>query len=979
MMKKNKLYTANRWNQPMFMPNRFDLGGLAAADKAANPWDYADDIDTIKQFLNNDRGKAYASTNTFGISKADNPFSKINLAGGIGAMANTPIGGSLIGGLAGSVGTLGGNAIAGGLSSKAGNAISSVGSTVGGALSSVNPLIGGIVSVGSGLVGGLVNRAFGTKVDQAKLDAVNAGTAALSNFNSNASSFDDIEGPIAQSDVQDAYSGGWFSSGDAERKNEELRRQRKEAQQWAFRSLDNNVFNIVNDQMDNALASYSAFGGPIDSMDGAIGYDFMNDYLTQKNKQSNIKNKTKGLSLMPAFMPKSFAIGGVLQTHGGDFSDGLTSINAGLSHEENPNEGVQMGVDNEGTPNLVEQGETIYNDYVFSNRILADAATKQMFRLPRKKDITFADISKRLEKEIAERPNDPISKAGFEKQMEMLEEQQERQKQEMEAERAKAAFEALSPEEQTALMQQRTEQEAMAQAAQEQAIAEQQAMQQPSPEEAAMMQQQMQVSPEEQLAQMQANVSALGGQLVKASDVEPQANKFANGGRKARKIVQKYNKDWFSQMAKALGISEDEFSTFNDRFTEDNPEANLATFNDIYRASQEAKARETYRTGQRQSKRNELFGDKGLYRYSANKKYLYRGRVNDADRVGYINKDYTGDADDKGAIIGFLSTEDYNKKKAAYEAEKDEKKKAKLLNELEGYHPINEKAGDYMYDFYGKRLETPETMSEDEILKQYDADYAKGFKWDDKDVQAIQYPVSMEHSATSAMRYIPAIGGAIGLGYDLLNSPDYSRPQAVIDAASGLSIPERVFPHYVGNYLTYRPLDIWYGQNALNAQSRATDRQLMNTSGGNRGTAMAGLISNGYNSQLASGNLFRQAQEYNDNLRKQVADFNKETNIFNANADMESQKTNATLRQQAGRLGLHGLATGYGMMDDIDARRQASMNANLTNVLQSLGNIGEEAYDDDRVKWLERTGVLRSNTHNANGGRLNKKKRGLTI
>jgi hypothetical protein len=71
--------------------------------------------------------------------------------------------------------------------------------------------------------------------------------------------------------------------------------------------------------------------------------------------------------------------------------------------------------------------------------------------------------------------------------------------------------------------------------------------------------------------------------------------------------------------------------------------------------------------------------------------------------------------------------------------------------------------------------------------------------------------------------------------------------------------------------------------------------------------------------------------------------------------------------------------TGYGMMDDIDARRQASMSANLTNVLQSLGNIGEEAYDEDRLRWLERTGTLKSSTLSANGGKLKKKKRGLTI
>ena len=40
-----------------------------------------------------------------------------------------------------------------------------------------------------------------------------------------------------------------------------------------------------------------------------------------------------------------FAFGGDMQTNGSDFPSGLTHIDAGLSHEENPYEGVQLGKD----------------------------------------------------------------------------------------------------------------------------------------------------------------------------------------------------------------------------------------------------------------------------------------------------------------------------------------------------------------------------------------------------------------------------------------------------------------------------------------------------------------------------------------------------------------------------------------------------------------------------------------------------------
>jgi hypothetical protein len=150
------------------------------------------------------------------------------------------------------------------------------------------------------------------------------------------------------------------------------------------------------------------------------------------------------------------------------FNNGVTMIDQGGTHENNPHEGVQMGVAPDGKPNLVEEGEAIYNDYVFSNRLRVPKEVRNKYKLRGPKNMTFAEAFREVQKESAERPNDPISRAGFEAQMQKLTEQQERQKQEMEAQRAKAAFEALSPEEQTAVMQQVAQQAQ----AQQQAIEE---------------------------------------------------------------------------------------------------------------------------------------------------------------------------------------------------------------------------------------------------------------------------------------------------------------------------------------------------------------------------------------------------------------------------------------------------------------------------------------------------------------------------
>lgn len=969
MMKKNgTLYKVNKYNRPMFMPeeNLFPNGGNTGVNVGGDAWNKAafnsDPLGYVTAVSQGfDPVAAYKSSkNWLGLSKEDNPFSKGNLMNTFSKENLSNMGSAALTGLAaagaGMLGNKVAGAISGGLSSGTGNFVRNVG---GAALSTAGGLMGGPLGAAAGEVvaetlGGVVDAFIGEKEDTAKLNRVKADINKLKNYNY-ANDLDSMQQRDAVSMDTHVYDGGIFN--DVSDKNDALKKELMDALAYADRSFDNNAKNLISDQLNQALANSTAFGGPIEINDGMGALEY--DILTTRKKSPNNKNQMTNMFMgMPDSM---FAFGGDMQTNSADFPTGLTHINAGGSHEENVNDGVQMGVDNEGTPNLVEEGETVYNDYVFSNRILADEATKQMFRLPKKKDITFADISKKLEKEIAERPNDPISKAGFEAQMQTLEEQQERQKSEMEAERARAAFEALSPEEQTAVMQNAAQQEAMAQqAAEEQAIAEQQAMQQPSPKEAAMMQQQEQVSPEEQLAQIQANVSALGGQLVKASDIEPQSNKFAIGGRKAKKTAQKYNKEWFSQMAKALGISDEEMSKFT--FNSADPDANLSAFNQIYRDSQYNKALETYKAGQRQSKRNELFGDRGLYRMSDDGKKVYKAKTNSAARDGWISVDYRGqDSFEDNLEHGrYISDEKYQK----------------LSDEEKGkYRRIHEKAGDKMYDFNGKLLEEvqPEGTTADNILDEYDADYNKGFKWEDKDAQTLQYPVGMEHSDESYLRYVPFLGGTIGLFNDLFSSPDYSRAEGIQKA--GQITPMMVKSNFNPTYMTYRPLDIWYGQNALNAQSRATDRALLNSSSPSR---MAGLIANGYNSQLASGNLFRQAQEYNDALKKQVITHNSGENKTSAQLDMQGQLANQRAVMEAGMHNARYKTFGYQMMDDIDARRNASMNANLTNVLQSIGNIGEEAYDTDRLRWLERTGVLKSKTLGANGGKLTKKKKGLT-
>ena len=111
---------------------------------------------------------------------------------------------------------------------------------------------------------------------------------------------------------------------------------------------------------------------------------------------------------------------GSIYALGGGITPRLTEFNEGGSHESNENGGVAQGVNSQnGQPNLVEQGETKFKDYIFSDRLTMPNAREYNLG-GHLNGQTFASISKKLSKSIEERPNDPISKLGQDKALERL-------------------------------------------------------------------------------------------------------------------------------------------------------------------------------------------------------------------------------------------------------------------------------------------------------------------------------------------------------------------------------------------------------------------------------------------------------------------------------------------------------------------------------------------------------------------------------
>ena len=240
----------------------------------------------------------------------------------------------------------------------------------------------------------------------------------------------------------------------AKRKARFLNQAAEAANNTAIDNYDFQVDNVMQDNARNAMKyAYAAEGGPINikkknrgkftesaNRAGMGVQEYARHVLANKDKYSSTLVKRANFARNAAGW--KHALGGYIkdkddmynnmlesQTHGGDFSNGVTFINSGGTHEQNPFEGVPMGIAPDGQPNLVEEGEVLYNDYVFSNRLHPTDKELKESNLPKKyKGHTFALIAEDMSKESAERPNDPISKRGLEASLGKLASIQEEQR-----------------------------------------------------------------------------------------------------------------------------------------------------------------------------------------------------------------------------------------------------------------------------------------------------------------------------------------------------------------------------------------------------------------------------------------------------------------------------------------------------------------------------------------------------------------------
>jgi hypothetical protein len=175
----------------------------------------------------------------------------------------------------------------------------------------------------------------------------------------------------------------------------------------------------------------------------------------------------------------------------------------------------------------------------------------------------------------------------------------------------------------------------------------------------------------------------------------------------------------------------------------------------------------------------------------------------------------------------------------------------------------------------------------------------------------------------------------------------------------------------IGDYAKYTPVDRMMALNQLNAAAGANRRAILNTSAGNRGTAMAGILASDNNYMNNIGNTLFSAENANYDRYMKALAHNTDVDKFNSEGSLKTSISN----QGADEARAKYAALAADARSKALALASANRSANLTNLFDNLGNIGIDALNRADARWLAMHWPGANPPSSKHGGRINKRRR----
>lgn len=670
------------------------------------------------------------------------------------------------------------------------------------------------------------------------------------------------------------------------------------------------------------------------------------------------------------------AFGGQLHTNGADFSNGASIIEAGGSHEDNPNSGVQIGIDKQGTPNLVEEGEVVYDDYVFSNRLKVNDEVLGYANLPLKyRDMPFSDIAKKLLKPSEDQLNDSITTRTLKANMDKLRNAQEVFKQiygtgdiankfafggNIYASGGPFAFDSylknintiinsdgnLTNEAMTLFMngdysgyydESKVDLAAKTYASY-QSTHRGKDYQQAYDERYSQIKSEI----EKHLQPLKNRISAAMYLSQRGIRLMPSGKPF---GDVPRDIYDTYNdiasgKTSYSQAMKSFKTSEHQTQSNQDSNSSD---GNIGVKQDKSKVGDVKPTKKTttkdLAEGRGDNYHRALSPDTIQYNRNVDEATVreYEKTGDYADFIDYVKN--TATDKEINEWIKTLESGKYGDLKDSNGKTYKIKGKDDLIRLMTDgkFGPIHH----FAYNASRTKAtedQTPQESKEqviDEVAdktgisrpdaqKQVD-DYIKA----NPDVQVSDAPWK---NLPTGLRYAPIGSALAGLA---MNSKDYSD---VDQFAAQTARPSSVRYSPIAGYISPDYVSPFEMSAPIVEQMGATRRAISNASAGNRAQALAALANADKLGIEQLGRAYIQGKAYNSAQKKQAAEFNRATDMFNAQNDMQAQSMNMYLNNYY----LNRAQQMLGARQAIDAAYNAARSANLNSLTQSLANIGKQ-------------------------------------